>query len=446
MKKIVLFALAMEVLSGMAQAQDPWALEQCIQYANENNLQIKMGELSVNMSKDKLLQSKLSIYPSANLNANHAYSFGRVTNYITNQKESRNTQSTSFSFSSSMPLFEGFQLTNTKKQSNYDLLASIQDVETVKNNIALSVASAYLQILYQQELVEVAQRQVEQSEMQVKRTALLVNAGSLPEGNLYEVEALLASDELQLVNSRNQLDLAYLNLTQLLEIKDVENFRIAKPNISEVDSIAVIQNPQEIFTVAQQTMPQILGSQYKVQSSEMGLKIAKGANYPRLTLSGSYSSGAQSYLNNDNPLLTSDPFFTQIKDNASTSVGLSLGIPIFNGGSTRYRVSTARISLDNARLTLENEKNILYKDIQQAYADAIAAQKKHKASQKSKMASEESFRYTENKFNLGLLPAIDYTTARNNLAKAETDLLQAKYELVFKTKILDFYKGVPLSL
>ncbi|HPG99442.1 MAG TPA: TolC family protein [Tenuifilaceae bacterium] len=201
-----------------------------------------------------------------------------------------------------------------------------------------------------------------------------------------------------------------------------------------------------MFTVAQQTMPQILGSQYKVQSSEMGLKIAKGANYPRLTLSGSYSSGAQSYLNNDNPLLTSDPFFTQIKDNASTSVGLSLGIPIFNGGSTRYRVSTARISLDNARLTLENEKNILYKDIQQAYADAIAAQKKHKASQKSKMASEESFRYTENKFNLGLLPAIDYTTARNNLAKAETDLLQAKYELVFKTKILDFYKGVPLSL
>jgi len=446
MKNLVLFALVIPILSSLAQAQEPWTLEQCIQYANENNLQIKMGELSVNMSKDKLRQSKLSIYPSANLNANHAYNFGRVTNYITNQKESRNIQSTSFSISSSMPLFEGFQLTNTRKQSNFDLLASVQDVETVKNNIALSVASAYLQILYQQELVEVAQRQVEQSDLQVKRTALLVKAGSLPEGNLYEVEALLASDELQLVNTRNQLDLAYLNLTQLLEIKDVEGFRIAKPNISEVDSITVIQNPQEIFAVAEQTMPQILGSQYKVQSSEMGLKIAKGANYPRLTLSGSYSSGAQSYLNNDNPLLTSDPFFTQIKDNASTSVGLSLGIPIFNGGSTRYRISTARISLDNARLALENEKNLLYKDIQQAYADALAAQKKHKASLKSKMASEESFRYTENKFSLGLLTAIDYTTARNNLAKAETDLLQAKYELVFKTKILDFYKGLPLRL
>ncbi len=446
MKRITFILALIVILADFLKAQEPWTLEQCIEYALANNLQVKLQELTVATNEINLKQSKLDAFPSLNLNGNHSYSFGLVTNYITNTKESLKTQASSFSLSTSLPIYNGFQLTNSRKQNQFNLMASVSDVEKVKNNIALAVASLYLQILYQEELVAVAQRQVELSQLQLNRTKILVQAGSLPEGNLYEVEALLAADELQLVNAQNQLAISYLNLTQLLELKSVEGFRIAKPLIPAIDSTKLItENPAQIFGIAEGVMPQIKSARFKLQSSEMGLKIARGGLQPRLSLGANYSSGAQ-YRIQDNYDFTGDPFVTQIKNNASKSVGLSLSIPIFNGLNARNRVSLARINLMNSQLALENERNTLYKDIQQAYADAIAAEKKLVASEKSKSAAEESYRYTENKFNLGLVTVFDYTTAKNKLAKAETDLLQSKYELIFKTKILEFYKGLPLKL
>lgn len=446
MKKTILSILVLSVITSTVNSQETWTLERCIEYAQANNIQVKQQELNVKVNEANLLQSKMEALPTLNINGNHSYSFGLVTNYLTNTKESLNTQASSFSISTGMPIFNGFQLSNTRKQNQFDLKASIADVETVKNNIALTIASLYLQILYQQELVEIAKRQLELSKMQLTRTSVLVSAGSLPEGNLYEVEALVASDELQLVNSQNQLNLSYLNLTQLLELKSPEGFQIAKPVIPVVDSVRLMnENPAQIFTTAEGIMPQIQSARYKQQSSELGLKIAKGGLQPRLSLGANYNSGAQ-YRIQDNNDFTGDPFFTQIRDNASKSIGLSLSVPIFNGLSARSRVSTARIGLMNAQLALESERNALYKDIQQAYADAIAAEKKLQASLKSKAASEESFRYTQNKFNVGLVTALDFTSAKNKLTQAETDLLQAKYELIFKTKILEFYKGLPLKL
>lgn len=446
MKKIILPIFGLLAFTSSLYSQEPWTLERCIEYALANNIQVKLQELNVKVNEVNLLQSKMEALPTLNINGNHSYSFGLVTNYITNTKESLKTQATSFSISTGMPIYNGFQVTNTRKQNQFDLKASVADVEKVKNNIALTIASLYLQILYQQELVEIARRQVELSKMQLERTKVLVSAGSLPEGNLYEVEALVASDELQLVNAQNHLNLSYLNLTQLLELKSPEGFQIAKPVIPAVDSVKLMnENPTQIFSTAEGIMPQIQSARYKLQSSEIGLKIAKGGLQPRLSLGANYNSGAQ-YRIQDNYDFTGDPFFTQIKNNASKSVGLSLSIPIFNGLSARSRVSTARIGLMNAQLALESERNALYKDIQQAYADAIAAEKKLQASLKSKTASEESFRYTQNKFNIGLVTALDFTTAKNKLAQAETDLLQAKYELIFKTKILEFYKGLPLKL
>lgn len=427
-------------------AQEPWSLEQCIQYALQNNLQIKQQELAVKTSEGQLRQSKLSTLPNLNFSGNHAYSFGRVTNYKTNEKENENSQSTSFSLNSSLNLFDGFQLYNTLKQDKFNLQASTLDVDKIKNNTALLVASAYLQILYQLEVVDVSKKQVEQSKMQVDRTTKLYKAGSVPEGTLLEVEALLASDELQLINAQSQLELNYLSLAQLLEIKNPSEFSIVKPLIPDADSTIMLLTPVEIFNSAELSMPQIQSSQYRVKSAEMGLKVAKGLYYPSLTLNASYNTGAQRYINSNNPLLTSDPFFTQIKDNATTTVALGLSIPIFNRGNNQFRVSSAKISLDNAQLNLETEKNTLYKDIQQAYTDAVGAQKKLSANLKNKLANEEAFHYSENKFNVGLINAFDYITAKNNFSKAETNLLQAKYELVFKYKILDFYKGVPLKL
>lgn len=431
-------------IAGGVKAQDTWSLEKCITYALENNLQVKQQNLAVETKENALTVAKMAHLPSLNASASHSYSFGRAIDYGSNQV-SNDIISTSFSINANLTLFNGFEILNSRKQSQTNYLAAKSDVETIKNSIAIQIALGYLQILFNDELVNSTATQVELSKMQVERTRVLVNAGSLPEGNLFEMEAQLASDEAQLVNAQNQLDLAYLTLTQMLDLKSAESFRIEKPTNVDVAEKLAATNPQEIFNISMGIMPQIKGSELNVESANYGLKIAKGRYYPQLSLGASYSSGARQFLK-ENPLVAEVPFETQIRDNASTYIGFSLSIPIFNGLQTRKGVSNAKINLSSSQIDLENQKNSLYKDIQQAYADALAALKKYKSTQKSLQALEEAFRYSEQKFNLGMVTSIDYTTAKNKLAKAQTDLLQAKYEFIFKSKILDFYKGETLKL
>jgi outer membrane protein len=432
-------------LSFSVKAQEAWSLQQCIEYALDNNIQLKQQELNVKITENQLTRAKHGVYPNLNASANHNYSFGRSTNYITNQKERSDIQSSSMSISTQVTLFNGFQLTNSKRQEALNLQASLSDVEGLKNNISLNIAAAYLQILFSEEIVESSRMQLELSAMQVERTRMLVEAGSLPEGNLMEIEAQRASDELQLVNAQNQLDLAYLTLTQLLDIRDTENFAVQKPQIESLGQEPIANQSQNIFDQAQLTLPQIQGAQIRVQSAEKGVQIARGAQSPRLSLGANYGTGAQHLLRSI-PLFSEDPFLDQIKDNANISVGLSLSIPIFNGSQVRTSISNARINLENTRLSLENEKNYLFKDIQQAQADAMAAFKKYIATEKNLDALQEAFRYTEQRFSLGLANSLDYTTSKTRLAKVQAELVSAKYEYIFKVKILDFYKGIPLSI
>lgn len=424
-------------------SQEPWSLEKCIEYALQNNLQIKQQELDVKMSESDLLQSKINILPSLNASGTQAYYFDRAILSETNGSISGDVKNNTLNLNSSISLFNGFQKYNTIKQNQFDLLATLSDIEKIKNNISLNVASDYLQVLYYNDLVISSSNQVELSKLQVERTKTMVNAGSVPEGNLFEIEAQLASDELQLVNAQNQLEIATLNLTQLLEIKSPEGFNVEKPNLDEFEEKQIELSPKDIFFIAQETMPQVLSANYKVSSAKKGLLVAKGGISPSLSLSGSYGSFADKILNQD---VDQASFSRQIKDNVNKSLTFNLSVPIFNGWQVRNRISKAKISLSSAQISLENEKNLLYKDIQQAYTDALAAQKKLKASKKSVIALEEAFRYSEQKFNVGLVTSYDYTNAKTKLSNAETDLLQAKYELIFKLKILDFYRGIPLKL
>lgn len=446
-KKLIPFILLAFLLGGAnyTWAQELWTLEQCIEYALENNIQVKQQELNVKLSENQLLRASYAMYPNLNASANHSYSFGRSTNIITNQKERRDIQSSSMSISSQLTLFQGLQQINTKRQEELNLLASVSDIEKLKNDISLNIAAAYLQILFSDELVETAKRQLELSSMQVDQTKKLVDAGSLPTGNLMEMEAQKASDELQLVNATNQLDMAYLNLVQLLEIREIEKFAIAKPTLPALNIEPLMINTHELFAQASEALPQIKGAQIRVSSAERGVRIAKGGHSPRLSLGASYGTGVQHAIKS-NPLVSENPFFDQIKDNANTNIGLILSIPIFNGLQVKTSVSNAIINLENSKLRFELEKNVLYKEIQQAQADAVAAFKKFKATEKNLDALQEAFRYTEQRFSLGLANSLDYTTSKTRLMQAQTDLLSAKYEYVFKMKILDFYKGFPISI
>lgn len=442
--KSFLFSIFLLTVSTLTFSQNPWNLKQCIEYALENNIQVKQQELNVKMNENQVTRAKYNAFPNLNASANHNYSFGRAIDYGSNTV-SQDLEATSFSINSSVSLFNGFQITNTKKQEQLNLSAALSDVEKLKNNIALNIAAAYLQILFNEEMLETAESQKELTMLQVERTRQLVNAGSLPERNLLEIEAQLASDEMQIVNAQNQLDLSYLTLTQLLELMSPEGFSILKPDLSKFEEIIPADSPVNVFEQAQQILPQIKGASLRVQSAQKGVEIAEGGQYPRLSLSTSYSSGARRYLKG-NPLTADDPFMEQLRDNTSATIGLSLSIPIFNGWQVKTSISNAKVNLENAQLNLELEKNLLYKDIQQAYADAVAAQKKYSATEKNVDALQEAFRSAEQQFNLGLVNSVEYTTSKTRLNQAQADLISAKYEFIFKSKILDFYQGQALNL
>ncbi len=442
--KSFLFSIFLLTVGTLTFSQNPWNLKQCIEYALENNIQVKQQELNVKMNENQVTRAKYNAFPNLNASANHNYSFGRAIDYGSNTV-SQDLEATSFSINSSVSLFNGFQITNTKKQEQLNLSAALSDVEKLKNNIALNIAAAYLQILFNEEMLETAEGQKELTMLQVERTRQLVNAGSLPERNLLEIEAQLASDEMQIVNAQNQLDLSYLTLTQLLELKSPEGFSILKPDLSDFKETIPADSPVNVFEQAQQILPQIKGASLRVQSAQQGVEIAEGGQYPRLSLSTSYSSGARRYLKG-NPLTADDPFMEQLRDNTSATVGLSLSIPIFNGWQVKTSISNAKVNLENAQLNLELEKNLLYKDIQQAYADAVAAQKKFDATEKNVDALQEAFRSAEQQFSIGLVNSVEYTTSKTRLNQAQADMISAKYEFIFKSKILDFYQGQALNL
>lgn len=425
------------------QAQQPWTLQQCIEHALNHNIEAKQQQLNVASRQRSYTAAKLGILPSVNAGASHNFTFGRAIDYMDN-KVSTDLQSTNLSVGASLYLFRGLQQLRNTQQSHIDLMAAQADADRISNNITLNIATAYMQILYSTELVETQRRAVELSQMQLQRTQQLVNAGSLPEGNRYEMEAQLSTDELALVNAENQLALALLTLTQMLDLEQTEGFSIMRPNIDSLTADLNIPTANEVYDYAQTSMPQVRSAELRVQSTEKSIAIARGSRYPTLSLDASVGTGARSYLNSD--LDGGTTYANQFKDNMSTGVGLSLRIPIFNGLQTETNIAHAKIAHSNAQLNLQNERQQLYKAIQQAYADAIAAQKKLKANEQQLTALRETLGYTERKYNLGLLNAIDYTTARSKTTEAEHSLIQAKYDLLFKTKILQFYQGLPLQM
>lgn len=470
--KIPVTFILLLTLLGVASAQEKWSLEKCIEYALKNNIQIKQQELNSKYSENNLKQSKLSILPNLNGNTSQNYSWGRSVDRFTNTFSEEKTMSMNFGVSSSVTVFSGFQNYNTIKQKQFELQASLQNLEKAKNDVSLNISSAYLQILYSIELYDIAVSQLEVTKEQVERTKKLVEAGSVAKGTLLQVESQYAAEELQVVNMQNQLSMSYLNLMQLLDLETEENFEIAKPDFSNFDMNSALLSSSQVYSEAEKNLPQIRSAEYSMKSAEAGLSLARGAISPRLTVSGSFGSGYSdarksitdttytqqtTYVNiagTDVPFIQdipdysykTTPFKDQVKNNVSKTLSVSLTIPLFNGWQTKTGINNAKINLLNAEYQLEITKKQLMKEIQQAHADALASIKKYYATKKAVVSMEEAFNYTQQKFDVGLINTLDYNTAKNNLTKAKADMLQAKYEFIFKSKILDFYRGNPIKL
>ncbi|MEN8120971.1 MAG: TolC family protein [Bacteroidota bacterium] len=418
-------------------AQAKWSLTKCIDYSLEHNIQVKQITLRAESGKANLQQSKAAIYPNLNVSVSDAFQFGWTIDPYTNDFTSENIQSFSASANSTVTLFNGLRQYNTTQQNKYTYMSYLQEVDEVKNSISMQVATAYLQILFDKELLEVSGRQMDITRDQVNRTKILVEAGSLAKGNLLEIQAQLANEEVAFINAENSIKTSYLNLTQLLELDSVDNFEIEIPEIEDPSEELILEPVGDIFNKST-NLPRVKKEELNLESSESALKVAKGGYYPTVYLRASYGSGYSS--------LSPFDYSDQIVDNRSWSFVAGINIPIFNNLIVKTTVTNSELNLENSKYQLQLSKNNLYKEIQQARNSSVAALAAFKASKKAVDAQQESFSYTKQKFDLGLVNSVDYNTAKNQLTKSESDMVQAKYDFIFRVNILNFYQGIPFQL
>ncbi len=452
---ISLLFIVFVVSSGnVAAQQSVWSLEDCIDYAIENNIQIKQSELDIESNEADLLQSKLTLLPNLNGNTNFSWSWGRTldeTRYIYFNKE---TNQGNMNIDANLTLFKGLQNLNSIKRDQIDFLASQYAADKMRDDISLMLTSAYLQILFNKELLAVAREQVDITQEQIDRTAKMVEAGTLARGSLLEIQAQGSREELSVINYENLLDLAYLDLLQILDLEFDADLEIEIPELT-MEITNQLMQVKQVYETALTTQPVVKRAELQVESSYKSVAIAQGGRSPVLGVGGgwrtNYSNQFQRIIRDPNdPTIiigTEDVNFSdQFKDNQSQYLGFNLSIPIFNGYQVSTMINKAKINAANSEYNFELTKNTLRKEIEQAYNEAKAAYKSYVATESSLNSFEESYRYTEQKFNVGLSNSVDYNIAKSQLTAAESELLRAKYDYIFKTKILDFYMGKPLTL
>ena len=440
MRPTLLFLLSAICLS--SAAAQPWTLRECCDYAVSHNISIRQQENQCRQQEIQLSNARNSRLPDLSGSVSQNFSFGRGLT-ADNTYSNTNTSSTSFSLGTSVPLFTGFQIPNQIKMNQLNLEAATAELEKAKNDIRMQVAQAYVQILYNMEIAEVARRQVSIDSMQVARIKALVNNGKASGSQLSQQKATLANSQLAVTQAENNLALSLLTLSQLLELPTADGFSIAKPDISGLSGIAGVSSdtPDAVYAEALGLKPEIVAQQLRLRATDHNIKIARAGYMPTLSLSGGLGSNYYTTSKFD-----SDPFSTQLKNNFSQYIGLSLNVPIFNRFQTRNSIRTAKIQQENQQLQLNNAKKTLYKEIQQVCQSATAAKAKYESSTVAMQSSKDAFELMQAKYENGKANMTEFNESKNNYLKSESDLVQARYELLYQQALIQFYRGRELTL
>jgi outer membrane protein len=440
MKIFITATVALLLMPASVLAQQQWSLRQCIDYAVEHNIQVKQREVSRMQRELDVNTAKNSRLPDLSASASESFSFGRGLT-AQNTYSNTNTSSTSFNLSSSVPLFTGYRIPRTLEMQKLNLEAATADLEKAKNDIRMQVAQAYVQILYNLELCEVANRQIEIDSMHVHRLTEMMKNGKASGTEVAQQEASLAQSRLTATQADNDYRLSLLSLTQLLELPSPEGFTISREVNQELwNEVHTLPSPDVIYQEALIIKPEIQAEQSRLASSAKNIDIAKSAKLPSLSLSGGL--GTNYYKTSGLP---GDKFFKQLNNNFSQFLGLSLNVPIFNRFETRNNIKNAQLNQYNQQLQLDNVKKNLYKEIQQAYYNAVTSEAKYHSSEQAKRSQEEAFRLMSAKYEYGKANITEFNEAKNNLMKAESDLVRAKYEYLYQNALIDFYRGKDLS-
>ncbi|MFL5752104.1 MAG: TolC family protein [Bacteroidia bacterium] len=453
-------------------SQTGWTLQQCIDQAIKNNLSIKQSEITSQMSEVNLRQSEAGILPSLNAGATHTYNIGKNIDRYTNTFANSTVLSQNFYLSSQVTLWSGMAQYNNVRQNDYSYRATKENLEQMKNDVSLNVASSYLQVIYNGELMKVAESQVKISKEQLDRTEKMAEAGSVAKSSVYDIKAQLANDEYTYISTQNSYNIALLNLKQLLYLDTVNNFSIARPDLEVLSGDLMSLKVSDVYQEALKNQHSIKSAEYTMMSAEKGLAAARGKISPTLNfnasigtgysglskkvISASYngtleqteyvtSGGQFVYTPGVDVITQKTPFTEQFKNNVNKSVGFSLNVPLFNGLSTYSTVKNAKLQMLNSKYAYDLRRQQLFKTIAQAYADAQASLNKFVAAKAAYDAANTAFTFTEQKFNVGAISAYDYSNAKNRLLKSQADVLNGKFDYIFKLKVLDFYQGKPLT-
>lgn len=442
MKKAITLPIIINLLSISLFAQEKWTLRQCIEYAIENNIDIKQQKISVKNSEIEVSTAKFSRLPNLTGNVDQRFSFGQSTG-SNNVNSSANSSNTSLGLSTSIPLFTGFRIPNQIKKNELDLLAATEGLNKAKENLELQITSLYLDVLFKKEIQKVYKEQQALTTLEVEKTAALVEAGKVPLSQLYDIKAQLAKDELNLTTSTNDLAIALLNLSQALNLWEYDTFDVLAPTMDDViaGNLSSLLPPQDIYRTALQIKPQIKEGQYKIESSIRNVKIAQSGYYPTIDFSAGYNTSTYRIYRMDNK-----DWKDQLGDNQRKTFGFNLAIPIFNRMQTRNQVRAARLEVENNKLALDNIKSALYKEIQQAFQNAVAAQSKYDSTEKAYQAAEEAYKYARERYEVGKSTVYELNEAQTKLLTSKSEQIQSKYDFLFRTKILDFYRGEKIDI
>jgi outer membrane protein len=451
MKKNSYFSLILIVLFAfVAGAQTKkWTLEECVQYALENNISIKQTELDTKTATIDKQTAVGNFLPSLNVSSNHSWNIGLNQDITTGLLRNQTNQFTSASANVGIDIYKGLQNQNNLRRANLALVASKYQLLKMQEDVALNVANAFLQVLFNKENLKVQQEQLLNNEKQLNRSIELVNAGSIPRGDMLDIKANLAQNRQNLVVAQNNLLISKLSLAQLLQLKEFETFDVVDETSMGQNNTILAQSPSEILEKAKESRTDLKIAQTNLEIAQKNLAIAKGAYLP--TLQGFYGfnsrisyADAAAIVGGNLVTRPANPFWTQFQDNKGQSFGAQLTIPVFNGFSVKNNVERSKVALERSKNNLQQQNLDLQRTIYAAFTDAKGALNANETAITSFEARQEAYLYAKEKFDVGLLNSFDYNQAQTLMINAQSEVLRTKYDSIFKIKILEFYFGIPI--
>ncbi|MBB5636064.1 outer membrane protein [Pedobacter cryoconitis] len=443
----VTFSLVTIGMSANLHAQETLTIQDAIDRMLENNLNIKQSSLNVSTAAVNLEQSKAALYPSVSTGVNNNFNYGRSLNPATNQLITQNFYQGDGNLTASVDVFGGFAKVNQIKQNKILLAAGNSNLDKMKNDLILQVVTAYFQVIFNTDLLKASKEQLLVALETERREQSLLDAGNKTLADISQAKAQAATAELNVTNAQNQLTISYLTLSQLMEMQpDAQNYTVVKPTIKDIAEAQKVYDANDVYNTSLSFFPDIKLAQLNREAAEKGVDVAKGSLYPKLSLGGAIGSQYSYSIGQKSPLLTPDAHFNdQISNNFYQGIQVSLKFPIFNGLTARSNVKRARISYETSKVSEQLAKNNLNKVIAQAVADLRAADSRYKSNEKTFNAQKDAFNVIEQRYAVGLVNSLDYNTSRTNRNKAEVDFIQSKYDLLFKSKVIDYYLGKQIA-